>query len=117
TILGIIIIMYDVSVPNLSETMSRMVNNIALIGFCLGTIFVSCSREKIEDELIAKLRLDSLLIALYVNYGLLIVAALTVYDIDFLNIMLYNLFTTPLLFFILFRFKLWLLRKEVRDEE
>ena len=100
-----------------SETMTRCLNNIVLIGIVVGGLFVSCSKERIEDEMISSLRLSSLLTALYANYVILIAAALLVYDVAFLEIMLWNMFTMLLIFLIIFRFRLWRLRKEARDEK
>lgn len=100
-----------------SETTTRLLNNVALIGILVGSLFVACSRERLEDELTTALRLDALLLALYLNTGLVIVAALCVYDLEFLNIMCYNLFTLPVLFLILFRWKIRRLRKEAQNEE
>lgn len=100
-----------------SPAMVCALNNIALIGICVGGILVACSRERIEDEMISRIRLNALLTALYVNYALLILAALCVYDEHFLNIMVYNLFTMLLIFLAVFRFRLWRLKKEAGDEE
>lgn len=100
-----------------SDTMTRSLNNIVLIGIVVGALFVSCSKEKIEDEMISSLRLSSLLVALYVNYLFLIVAALLVYDVAFLNIMVWNMFTMLLAFLTVFRYRLWRLRKEANDEK
>lgn len=100
-----------------SETATRLFNNIALIGTLVGTLLVACSRERVEDELTTALRLDALLLALYLNTVLVILAALWVYDFDFLYVMCYNLFTLPVLFLLLFRWKIRQLRKEARNEE
>ena len=67
-----------------STTTGRALNNIALVGICIGGIFVACSRERIEDEMISRIRLNALLTALYVNYALLIATALCTYDLSFL---------------------------------
>ena len=48
-----------------STTTGRALNNIALVGICIGGIFVACSRERIEDEMISRIRLNALLTALY----------------------------------------------------
>lgn len=100
-----------------SAAMACALNNIALIGICVGGILVACSRERIEDEMISRIRLNALLTALYVNYALLILAALCVYGEHFLNIMVYNLFTMLLIFLAVFRWQLWRLKKEAGDEE
>ena len=69
-----------------------VINNIAIIGTIVGAILVTCSREEVEDEMITAIRHNSLLIALYVNYGLMILAALLFYDLDFLTVMIYGMF-------------------------
>ncbi|MEY8020812.1 hypothetical protein AB8P51_08275 [Muriicola sp. SD30] len=66
----------------------------------------SFSREKIEDELISKLRLDSLIWSLYVNYTVVILATLLIYDIMYFNVLIFNLFTIILFFNLKLRFSL-----------
>ena len=100
-----------------SATTGRALNNIALVGICIGGIFVACSRERIEDEMISRIRLNALLTALYVNYALLIATALCTYDLSFLYVMIYNLLTMLLIFLAVFRWKLWRLKHAVADEE
>lgn len=95
----------------------QWLNNICIFGVVLGGLFIGCSREKIEDELTERLRHNSLLIALWVNYGILLGASLLVYNLNFINVMVYNMFTMLLIFVAVFRWKLWRLRKEVQDEE
>ena len=96
---------------------SGLVNNIAIIGTILGAMFVTCSREKIEDEMVRQLRLNSLLVALYISYAVLIVCSLFVYGLDFLYVMIYNMFTILFIFMIVFRYRMWHLNKEMKDEE
>ncbi len=43
-----------------------MINNHIVIGLWLGTIFVGCSREKVEDEMISRIRLNALLVGFYI---------------------------------------------------
>ena len=45
----------------------------------------SCSRERIEDEMISRIRLNALRRHFYVNYALLIATALCTYDLSFLT--------------------------------
>ena len=96
---------------------SSLVNNIAIIGTISGAILVTCSREKIEDEMVRQLRLNSLLVALYINYAVLIVCSLFVYGLDFLYVMIYNMFTMLIIFMAVFRYRMWQFNKEVKDEE
>lgn len=69
-------------------------------------IIHSFSREKIEDELISKLRLDSLIWSLYVNYTVVILATLLIYDFMYFNVLIFNLFTIILFFNLKLRFSL-----------
>ncbi|MRG46478.1 hypothetical protein GFS24_15250 [Chitinophaga sp. SYP-B3965] len=73
-------------------------------GLIIGMLLVAFSREKIEDEYINKIRLESLQISVLINYLLLIICILVVYNMDFLAVMAYNMFTILLLFIIRFNF-------------
>ena len=75
--------------------------------FILGSILVGFSKEKREDEYIANLRLTSLLWAVYVNYGLLFLAFLFIYGTNFFNVMVYNMFTTLIIFIMRFNYLLY----------
>jgi cell division protein FtsW (lipid II flippase) len=84
-------------------------NHLMFIGTALlmavGLFLVAFSREKVEDEQIAQLRLDSLRWAIYLNYLILIVCLVFFQDRD--HILLLNLWV-PLLFFIIrFRWKMY----------
>ena len=54
---------------------NRISNNVALIGVLLGSLLITCSRERVEDELIARIRLNALLAALYTTTGIAVIAA------------------------------------------
>ncbi|WP_240336940.1 hypothetical protein [Rufibacter psychrotolerans] len=74
----------------------------------VGTLLVACSEVKEEDEYIGKLRLESLLWALYVNAGLLLFCVFFFYGLGFYNALVFHLFTLLVLF--LGRFHLVLYR-------
>ncbi len=80
----------------------------------VGGFLVGFSKEKIEDEFIYKLRKDSLVWALIVNYSILLIAILFVYEVPFMHVLMINMFT-PLLFFVI-RFSV-LKSKYLRHEE
>ena len=98
------------------NTDSYLFNNIAIIGTCIGAILATCSREEVEDEMTGQMRLNSLLTALYINYAIQIVCSLLIYDLDFLNVMLYNMFTILLIFMVVFRWKIWRVKKATENE-
>ncbi len=92
-------------------------DEIISIALIIGSILVSFSKAEIEDEYIMKIRLESLVWSMYLNYGLILLAIMFVNGFAFLNVMLYNLFT-PLIFMVI-RFN-WLLlrtRNGGKDEE
>lgn len=108
---------YDLfSLPN-NHYLEYVLNNIAIVGISIGVILVTCSREEDEDEMIQHLRLNSLLIALYVNYAILICCSLVIYDLAFLDVMLYNMFTILLIFMVVFRWKIWRAKKGADNEQ
>ena len=112
--LGIALGVYAVSAGfNGSYTM----NNITIISIIVGGVLATCSCEEREDEMTQQLRLNALLMALYINFAALIVCSLLFYDMDFLNVMIYNMFTILLIFMIVFRWKIWRMKKALQNEE
>jgi hypothetical protein len=88
---------------------------IALIFIASGLIF-AFSKEKIEDEMTAKIRLDSLAWATYANYIVFALCILFIYGLDFLSVLILAGFT-HLVFFIL-RFNLEIYKvKRANNEE
>jgi hypothetical protein len=65
------------------------------------------SRQKNEDEFISMLRLESMQVAVYVNYAILLLANFFFYFTDFLLVMFLNLGTIALFFVIRFNYILW----------
>ncbi len=80
-------------------TDNNILNEILGVLTIIGFLFVAFSKEVMEDEFIAKIRLESLVWATYVNYGVLIISFITIYDFSFFWVMVFNMFTT-LIFFI-----------------
>lgn len=81
------------------------------------SILVAFSKEIQEDEFIAKIRLDSLVWATYLNYGILLFAFLFIFDMSFLWVMVFNMFTILLFFIIRFHWKIYNLKRITGDEE
>lgn len=81
----------------------------------LGLFIVAFSREKIEDEQIWHVRLDSLRWAIYINYLVLIASLIFIYDTA--HILELNLWV-PLIFFIVrFRWVIFRLNRSLSDEK
>jgi len=79
----------------------------------IGLLMIAFSKEKIEDEHISQLRLDSLQWALYLNYAILVISLIFTNGIDTKDIMKLNLWV-PLVFFIIrFRWVLYRLNRSL----
>ena len=97
--------------------LAHLCNNTVLFGLLLGVLFIPCSRERLEDEYIGRIRLNALLAALYATFGLTLITALVLYDFEFLYFMIFNLCLLPVLFLIIEQLLLWRFRQEGRHEE
>jgi len=109
---------------NFNETSNtfRLVNNNILneiLGLLMivSSIFVAFSKEPDEDEFISKIRLESLVWATYVNYAVLILAFIFVYDLSFLWVMIFNMFTILIFFIVRFNIQLRKFKKSNSYEE
>ncbi len=83
----------------------------------ISSIVYGFSKEKVEDEYIQKIRLESLVWAVYINYALVIITFLILYEFSFLYVMVYNLFTVLVIFNIKFYISKTKLNKSLSDEE
>ena len=83
----------------------------------VGLVIVAFAKEKVEDEQISQLRLDSLQWAVYLNYMILIVTLVFTSNNDFRDILHLNLLI-PLVFFIVrFRWVIFRLNSSLSKEE
>ncbi len=99
------------------QLQGTLIVNYVVIGLWLGVIFVGCSREKVEDEMISRIRLNALLLAFYLQALFIMVATLVCNSLDYLDIMTYNLVTYPVIFVVAYRWMLWRALKMESDEE
>ena len=73
-----------------------------------GLMLIAFSKRKQEDEFIGQLRLDALLWAVYANSLALLGCILFVYGEHFFAVLVYNMYTVPVIYLIRFQY---LLRK------
>ncbi|MFZ2288030.1 MAG: hypothetical protein WAV93_13720 [Bacteroidales bacterium] len=85
--------------------------------FIISAFFVAFSREKTEDEFIARIRLESLLWATYINYCILLLCFLFFYDFGFFYVMIINMFTILVIFIIRFQYLLHRAKKSLSHEK
>ena len=83
----------------------------------IGLFLIAFSKEKIEDEQISQLRLDSLRWAIYMNYFILLLSLIFTNGIDFIDMLRLNLWV-PLVFFIIrFRWVIYRLNRSLNLEK
>jgi hypothetical protein len=82
----------------------------------LGLLFFGFSKRKIEDELIQKIRLESLLWATYVHFFIFILLTLFTFGLFYLNILVFSVFTILIIYIIRFEYKISQLKKSLNEE-
>jgi len=96
---------------------NNLTNELAAVLILVSGFFIAFSKELIEDERVSQVRLESLQWSVYLNYALILVALLVVYEENFLYVMIYNLFTILLFFIVRFNFVLYLKDRLSRKPE
>jgi len=91
----------EVSVLNITD-------EIASVGTIIGMLLVAFSKVKLEDEYVSKIRLESLQWAIYLNFGLLVLATIFVHGAAFFSVTVYNMFTPLIIFIIRFHYILFI---------
>ena len=115
-----VLAIYDESIFNENEmSFFKIINNevvdeLISVFIIVGGLLVGFTKEKVEDEFIYKLRKDSLIWAIVINYLILIIAILFVYSFTFFDVLVFNMFT-PLLFFV-FRFNFLKIKSKSHEE-
>jgi IS4 transposase len=90
---------------------------IAIISLTGGLFLIAFSKEKVEDEQISQLRLDSLQWAIYLNYFILIITIIFTSNANSKNFAFFA-FWVPLVFFIIrFRWKIYQLNRLLTKDE
>ena len=136
TILGILILFFNVKFEflklkaftiycegfNTPPTIFGLINvnyTATIVGvlFLIGAILVAFSKEKHEDEFIAKTRLESLVWATYINYAILALCFLLFYNTEFLLVMIFNMFTILIFFILRFYFIIYKSSKSLSHEK
>ncbi len=89
----------------------NLTNTLLGILLIIGGLLLMLSKAKQEDEYISELRLNALLWAVVVNYAMLLLALMLVFDFNFLYVMIYNMFTILLIFILRFEYLLYQAKK------
>jgi hypothetical protein len=82
------------------------ITEVLITGMSFGLIMMAFAREKSEDEYIASIRLRSMQWAVLLNYVLLLIMNWIFYSGNFLEVLIYNMFTVLIIFVIWFNITL-----------
>ena len=91
-------------------------DEILLVCLVFGGLLNGFSKMKHEDELIAKIRYESLVWAVYVNFSVMLLATIFIYGMYFYNVMLANMFTVLLFFIVRFHVMIYKLNRDGNDQ-
>jgi hypothetical protein len=95
----------------------NLTNELALAGLIIGLMIIVFSREKIEDEYITLLRLKCWQWSVLISFGILFILNFVFYGTSFYIVLIYNMFTIPLIFIAKFNYSLYRLRREREEDE
>jgi hypothetical protein len=95
----------------------NLTNELALAGLIIGLMIIVFAREKIEDEYISLIRLKCLQWSVLISFGILFILNFTIYGTSFYTVLIYNMFTVPLIFIAKFNYSLYRLRREREEDE
>jgi hypothetical protein len=96
---------------------NNILNEVLGVLVLLSLLLVAFSKQKSEDEYISKIRLESLVWAVYLNYAILLISFLFHIQFIFLWVMIFNMFTILLFFIIRFNWQISKLKTSVNYEE
>ena len=97
---------------NFSYANTNLTNVLLSSLLFIGLLTVCFVQEKNEDEYIAHLRLKSWHSAVLISYILLFIANWLLYGLEFLEFLILNVLTTPVVFILRFNYAIYELNKE-----
>ena len=115
--------MKDAPYPDGIAPYAAMINNgslwdeIVILAFTLSFALMAFSREKVEDEYIWKIRMNSLVYALMIDCILICVAIFTLYGMNFVNFMVFNFYIIVAIYLVIFRVTIYRAKKSIGYEK
>ena len=79
---------------------------IAGILIFVGLVFTVSAKEKIENKSIDSIRLQSLIISIYLNSIFIVFSLLFIFGIGFIGVLIINMYSFLIIYLIIFRIKL-----------
>ena len=94
---------------------NELTDELLVFSLILGGLFIGFSAERDEDELTALIRLKALSWAVVMNSVILLLATALIYDMNYLNVVFYNMFTTIILFVLRYQYLMFRFRKSATE--
>ncbi len=94
----------DWKVPWNGNDSDNFTNELLMILVLVSAMVVGFSKTKEEDEYVQKIRLDSLVWSIYLNYTVLFLGIIGVYEFEFFNVLVINMYTPLLIFIVRFHY-------------
>jgi len=104
---GFLSIVLEKKAAKVFDDKINFTDELALSGIILSLLFIAFARERTEDEFINRTRLESWQWAVLINYVLLILATWAVHGFAYIDVMMYNMLTIPIIFIIRFHYVLY----------
>ncbi len=105
----IISIIASLTLPSIDTLLKKLPDSIVILFPACLLIWI-WSKEKNETDLVKDVRTKAMQIAMYVNYSLLLMATWLIYGFDYLVVQVVSILSLPIIFLIVFYFKLYMLR-------
>ncbi|TDQ10280.1 hypothetical protein [Pedobacter metabolipauper] len=119
TVVAVIMAVYTLGFNTFFDDEPKWANYLYSLYYFMPFLFLlwAYSKEPAEDELISSLRLEAMQIAVYVNYAVLLISNFSFFYFEFLIVQVFNLSTIPLIFLIIFRYRLFRLSRQQYPED
>ncbi len=95
---------------------TNILDEILMTTLIISGLVFAFSKEKIEDEMTSKIRLESLAWATYANYLIFLFCVLFIYGMVFLNIIIFAFFAHLLFFILRFNWEIYKFNRTTNDE-
>lgn len=95
---------------------NNILDELATFFLIVGGLLVGFSRTKIEDEMVAQMRLHSLHVAVFISYGCFLFTTLLVYGFPYLWVLFINSFVLLFIFIVRFHWLLWKHSKKTNEK-
>ncbi|MFN8355623.1 MAG: hypothetical protein U0Y10_14295 [Spirosomataceae bacterium] len=111
------LLFYDSIFKNEQTAIIDFTDELVMLGLTVALVLIAFSKEKIEDEWVSKIRLESLQWGIYVNTALLLLATFLIHGSAYWIVIIVNMFTPLIIFNLRFHYILYVKPRLERNGE